>query len=96
MSIMKEEYKILQKIWWTPPLNSVLFDALTGASDHICIGLVAIESFKDGSWKCYIGYGQGKSEDEDCQRIAANGMPLGNKSAACAFFPMLDPDRFKY
>jgi hypothetical protein len=90
------QYKILDVKWWTPAINNVLYDAFAGTVHDICIGIVAIESYEDGSWKCYIGYGRGEQEDEDCQRIAAHGMPLGSKEAACGFFPQLNSEKFVY
>lgn len=83
-------YRILGSAWHTPPYNGVLSYEFNLSP---CIGVVAIESGpaqKDGTvnWKAYIGYGAGKDEKIDQQRIAANGSRL-SKDVACAYFPHL-------
>jgi hypothetical protein len=84
-------YKILGAKWWTPPTPG--FMDVSG----YCIGAVAILSHEPtGSWKVYIGYGLGVDEQNDAQRIAAHGMPIGTKEGACGLFPNLDPDKFVY
>lgn len=85
---MKDSPKILDTRWWSPrhPLGPSL----------ICIGIVAFESYSDGSWKAYIGYGQGEDEGDDCLTIYTHGVPIGSKEAACILFPQLDPEKFKY
>jgi len=85
-------FKILGSTWWTPPVAA---GRIVMGGDLI-IGVVAIESFTDGSWKAYIGYGGGEDEQRDQQRIASYGMPIGNKEAACGFFPHLTPSKFKF
>lgn len=91
------QYKILNSVWFTPPLNDIFIDALTGMANGICIGIVAIESYApDGSWKCYIGYGNGQSEYGDAQKIAGGGMPLGSAEAAHGFFPELPIEKYRY
>lgn len=86
-------YKILGSDWFTPPLVGILFDALTGISENICIGVVAIET-GDGKWKAYIGYGVTGDKEKDEQSIAANGVKLIPKSIAVAHFPALNPEDF--
>jgi hypothetical protein len=88
-------YKILASDWFTPPLVGILYDALTGISENLCIGVVAIET-GTGDWKAYIGYGTTGDQKRDEQSIAANGSKLVPKSIACAHFPSLDPERFVY
>lgn len=86
------KYKILGSKWWTPPAPTLA--ALAGG--ELCIGAVAIESFTDGSWKVYMGYGRGMDENADEQYIAGRGMPIGSKEAACGLFPQFDAEKFKY
>lgn len=84
--------KILGLAWYTPRLISPVSPPGT-----LCIGIVAFESYEpDGQWKVYIGYGQGESEERDAQRILTTGMPIGSKEVACAYFPDLSPDKFRY
>lgn len=89
------KYEILGTRCWTPALVNVLFDAIVGPTADLCIVVVAIESHLN-EWKCYIGYGAGKDELQDQQHVAANGMPIGDKAIACAMFPNLDPEGFRY
>lgn len=93
-------YKILGADWYTPPLVGILFDALTGISENLSVGIVAIESgppAKDGtiSWKAYLGYGTSGDEKQDQQSIAANGVKV-TKEVASATFPQLPLEGFKY
>ncbi len=90
-------YKVIGSAWHTPPLDSLIIDALL--QPHICIGVVAIESgppAEDGtiSWKAYIGYGTGLDESSDEQKIAANGSKL-TKDVASAYFPHLPLEGWK-
>lgn len=88
-----KQYKILGAKWFTPPAPTWFGVAMhTGLS----IGIIAVESYKDGSWKCYVGYGLGVDERADEQNIAAHGMPFGNGDAAAAFFGHLDPELYRY
>lgn len=87
-------YKILGSHYWTPP--KPFMTVLDPVDNNMCIGIVAIESHTDGSWKCYVGCGAGDNDKLDEQLIAANGMPIGNKSAACGFFPHLDEAKFQF
>lgn len=93
-------HNILDAVWWTPPRNNILLDAvvgkLLGTAQVLCIGAVAVGMGYDGHWKCYIGYGLGDDEKQDAQRIATNGVPLGSREAACAFFPSLPVEKFEY
>lgn len=92
-------HKVLDAKWWTPPLPGLTIvgaAVLADALPQIVIGAVAIESYKDGSWKVYMGYGGGKDEDRDCQAIAGYGMPIGGKEAACGLFPQFDPEKFRF
>lgn len=57
------------------------------------IGIVAVDSNGHG-WKCYIGSSMGEDEKTDCQRIATNGMPIG-QAIALAAFPNLEQKEFK-
>lgn len=57
------------------------------------IGIIAIDSNGNG-WKCYIGNGIGDNEDDDAQKIAGYGMPVG-RAIALAAFPNLNQEEFK-
>lgn len=92
------QYKILDAKWWTPPVpGQTIMDLRTYS-----IGIVAIESFDPGGslpaqWKCYVGYGiSGNDEEGDSQLVARHGMPFGSKEAACALFPNLNPEGYRY
>lgn len=86
-------YKILDHKWWTPPVPGI---TIADGVIHLSIGAVAIESYTDGSWKVYMGYGRGEDEEADCQLIAGHGMPIGSKDAAAGLFPQFDKEKFKY
>lgn len=86
-------YKVLDAKWWTPPVPVI---TISDGVINLSIGAVAIESFEDGSWKVYMGYGRGIDEDQDKQLIAGHGMPIGSKDAACGLFPQFDREKFRY
>lgn len=62
-----------------------------------CIGFVAIKSGPgEGDWKCYVGILDDPSDEvEDPQTICANGAKV-TREVACAHFPHLDPDKYKF
>jgi hypothetical protein len=84
-----KNYEVLGSRWWTPPVPSIIYSSL-------CIGAVAIESFEDGLWKVYIGFGSSNDEAVDSQYIARLGMPIGSKEAAHGLFPQFDVEKFRY
>jgi hypothetical protein len=86
------QYEILGSAWYTPPVVNLMDDHLFGTTKQLgmSIGVVAIKSGSEGHWKAYIGFGiHGDDQKADEQHIAANGMPLGDKHVACAYFPEL-------
>lgn len=89
-------YDIIDSVWWSPPLNDLITDAITGASRNLQIGIVAIRSGPDGAWKCYIGHGTTGDQTQDELRVAEHGMPLGSAAAAVGFFPSQDIKKYRY
>lgn len=87
--------KILNSDWFTPPLVGTLYDALTGISSGLSIGIVAIETNQGKTWKAYIGYGITGDQEKDEQIIALNGAKI-SKELACATFPKLNPKTFVF
>lgn len=86
-------YKIIDSVWWTPPLVGILFDSLTGISENLAVGAVAIETQQGKKWKAYLGYGTSGDPERDAQSIAANGVKVSILQAR-GMFPMLDIERF--
>lgn len=83
---------ILGATWYAPPMPAVTI--LDGPPPHV-IGVVAIQNADpEKTWKARIGYGLGDEESIDQQLIAKNGARL-SKEVACAYFPDLDPHKFK-
>lgn len=95
------KYTILDAKWWTPPNPfPIIYHVQTKETVRFgdgapVIGIVAIQSHKN-QWKCYIGYSWGNDEPNDAQFIAHKGASFGSKEAACALFPQLDPEEFRY
>jgi hypothetical protein len=88
------KFEVIQSDWYTPLVPVTMGSALAGMN-NLCIGVVAYWSHGHDIWKVKIGYGLGHDNRIDEQLIINRGQNIGSKKVAMAYFPHLDPDKFK-
>lgn len=93
--------KVVDSYWYTPtaPGFDPLMHGLLELS-NVAIAFVAVETGRENTWKCYIGWAPYVLSDDAANakmedRIADSGAKV-QKEVACAHFPQLDPTKFVY
>lgn len=83
-------HTVLSSVWYDPPMP--VKTVLDGKPPH-CIGVVAISN-ADGTWHARIGYGFGDEQSISEDLVVSKGSKV-EKEVACAYFPHLNPKKFK-